>query len=672
MGKGSLVVRATAFNGALPVSGATVNIFDTENNLLHTLTTDESGLTARVELSAPPIETQFNPSLPVRPYSQYIVEISAPGYQKTVVNGVQIYDRMPSELPVDMRPGRSSQINEYNIGPNTLEMQSTRQDIPPRNMVTSQNQDVPQKNKNMGARRNGSSKYMGTAKCICVLQNMGLPRDMSLSQDIGLSRDMDATQNIVGIAPRIHREVFIPTHITVHLGVPASNARNVTVPFVDYIKNVASSEIFPDWPYNSLRANIHAIISLALNRVFTEWYRGKGYNFDITNSTQYDQYFVEGRNIFESISVIADAIFNTYVIKPPGIEPYYTEYCSGSYVTCPGMKQWGTVTLADQGLNYLQILRYYYGQSIYITSTNNIRTPFESFPGNLTIGSSGQDVALIQAMIARIRQNYPRIPALTVDGQYGSQTVAAIREFQSIFGLALTGTVDRRTWYQISNTYAAVMRLAELGSEGHQPPMIPSPPPVPPSPPSPPSEYFNYTVVAGDTLWLLAQRFGTTVEAIMSLNGLTSSNLNIGQVLRIPGTTSSGYFNYTVAAGDTLWLLAQRFGTTVEAIMSLNGLTSSNLSIGQVLRIPSGTTTVPRPPFPGILRLGSSGNNVTILQQNLNRIAAANSAIPRITVDGSFGPATQNAVIAFQRYYGLTPDGIVGSLTWNRLMQLEV
>ncbi|MCL2670493.1 MAG: LysM peptidoglycan-binding domain-containing protein [Clostridiales bacterium] len=322
-------------------------------------------------------------------------------------------------------------------------------------------------------------------------------------------------------------------------------------------------------------------------------------------------------------------------------------------------------TLADQGRTYLEILRYYYGQNIYITSTDNIQTPFESFPGNLVIGSSGQDVALMQMMLARIRRNYPRIPNLAVDGQYGSQTVATVREFQSVFGLPVTGTVDRRTWYQISNIYAAVMKLAELGGEGHVPPNITFPP----------SGQQTHTVVVGDTLWRLAQRFGTTVEAIMSLNGLTSTNLRIGQVLRIPGGTTTpppvGTIEHTVVAGDTLWRLAQRYGTTVEAIMGANNLTSTIINIGQVLHIPTeGGETPAMPPFPGTLRMGSEGNNVRILQQNLNLIADRNMAIPRLVVDGVFGPATQASVLAFQRYYGLTPDGIVGSLTWNRLRDL--
>ena len=578
MGKGYLTIRLTTANAALPVVGAKVTITDMEGSLLYTLHTDQSGITDRVELYAPPKRTQFDPNLTVKPYSRYIVNITAEGFNDVVISGVQIYDMMPSELPVDLQPfapGAPGQVSEYPIGDNALEMdsQSGREAPPP-------------------------------------------------------------------ITSRIHREVFIPTHITVHLGIPASNARNITVPFVDYVKNVASSEIFPDWPYHALRANIHAQISLALNRVFTEWYRGKGYNFDITNSTQYDQYFVENRNIFQSVSVIADEIFNTYIVRPPGIEPFFAEYCSGITVTCPGMKQWGTVTLAEQGRNYLQILQYYYGSNIYIQTTNNIRTPFESFPGNLAIGFSGQDVAMVQAQLARIRQNYPRIPAVTVDGVYGSQTVAAVREFQAIFGLAQTGTVDRRTWYAISNIYAAVMRLGELGSEGHRPPVITQPPPPPPPPPPP----------ARPTLRLGSR--GDSVRELQTL--LASRGFNPGPIDGIFGSQTQNAV-----------ILFQR----------ANGLAADGV-VGPITwnALLSGGNTAPaRPPFPGtLLRLGASGPSVTVLQQNLNRIAAVNPAIPRLVTDGIFGPLTQAAVIAFQRYYGLTPDGIVGPLTWNRLMELEV
>ena len=590
MGKGYLTIRLTTADGAMPVVGARATIFDMDGNLLYTLYTDESGISEKIELSAPPVETQFDPNLAVKPYSRYIVKIQAEGFHDTIVNGVQIYDASSSSLPLDLNPvisGQPPKVDEYDIGENALEFRETSQEAPPP------------------------------------------------SQEL--------------FVPRIHRQVFIPTHITVHLGIPASNARNVTVRFVDYIKNVASSEIFPDWPYHSLRANIHAQISLALNRVFTEWYRGKGFNFDITNSTQFDQYFVEGRNIYDSVSVIADEIFNTYIVRPPGIEPFFAEYCNGTTATCPGMKQWGTVTLANQGRNYLEILRYYYGSSIYIARTDNIQTPFESFRGNLSIGSSGEDVAMIQALLARIRRNYPRIPAVSVDGVYGSQTVAAVREFQSIFGLPQTGTVDRRTWYQISHIYVAVMKLAELGSEGHQPPTI-----TPPTPPTGNNPAYPGTPLRvgsrGNNVTIMQQFLNTIATAYPS----------------IPRTVVDGVFGPATQAAVAAF--QRQFGLTADGVIGPNTWQRIVTVYNQVS---TGTPPPPTTPplYPGTpLRNGSRGAAVVTLQENLNRIAARNPSIPRIVVDGIFGPGTQAAVVAFQRAYGLTPDGIVGPLTWNRLM----
>ena len=282
MNEGYITLRLTAFDGALPVIGASISIFDMDGNMLKSITTDGNGVTERIELPGPPVQTQFDPSSQIKPYTPYIIDIIAQNYRRVVIKGVQIFGESSSTLPVNMMPGDPSQTDEFDIGLNAIETgsQSGRESAPP-----------------------------------------------TLSTG------------------RIHREVFIPTHIRVHLGRPGANARILTVPFIDYIKNVASSEIYPSWPYHSLRANIHAQISLALNRVFTEWYRGKGYNFDITNSTQFDQYFVENRNIYDSVSVIADEIFNTYILRPPGIEPYFAEYCNGTTATCPGMKQWGTVDL---------------------------------------------------------------------------------------------------------------------------------------------------------------------------------------------------------------------------------------------------------------------------------------------------------------------------------------
>ena len=264
-------------------------------------------------------------------------------------------------------------------------------------------------------------------------------------------------------------EPYIPRTITVHLGRPSdTGAENVTVPFPDYIKNVASSEIYPTWPDSALRANIYAQISFALNRYYTEWYRSRGYDFDITNSTQYDQAFVRGRDIFGNISDIVDDIFNSYVRRQGTIEPYFTEYCNGTTVTCPGLSQWGTVELANQGYTPYEILQSYYGDDIDIVQNAPVRTGTPSYPGYaLQEGDAGNDVQRIQAQLNRISRNYPAIPKIyPVDGVFGKETTDAVREFQRIFGLTVDGVVGNATWYRIAFLYTSVKKLAELRSEG--------------------------------------------------------------------------------------------------------------------------------------------------------------------------------------------------------------
>jgi hypothetical protein len=260
----------------------------------------------------------------------------------------------------------------------------------------------------------------------------------------------------------------IPTTITVHLGAPNQPAPNVTVPFLDYVKNVASSEIYPTWPENAIRANMYAQISFALNRIFTEYYPSRGYDFDITNNTAYDQYFVKGRTVFDNISRIADDIFDSYVVKGEGIEPYFTQYCNGTTVTCDGLSQWGTVPLAEDGYLPYQILQYYYGDDVSIRQNVPIDDLPESYPGvPLRLGSVGNDVKNIQLRLNRISRNYPAIPKIIrADGIFADDTTAAVRAFQEIVGLTPDGVVGKATWYAILFFYNAVKRLNELDSEG--------------------------------------------------------------------------------------------------------------------------------------------------------------------------------------------------------------
>lgn len=263
---------------------------------------------------------------------------------------------------------------------------------------------------------------------------------------------------------------YVPETITVHLGAPSAYAANVTVSFPDYVKNVASSEIYPTWDESAIRANILAIISFALNRVYTEFYRSQGYDFEITNSTAFDQAFVNGRNVFENISAIVDDIFNNYIRRQNFVEPLAAKFCNGTTVTCEGLSQWGSQSLASQGYNSVRILRYYYGDNIEIVTNAPIQGVAQSYPGTpLRRGSTGPAVQVLQVQLNRISQNYPAIPKVNpVDAIFGSQTEASVRKFQEIFGLTVDGIVGKATWYALVRLYVGVTALAELRSLGQQ------------------------------------------------------------------------------------------------------------------------------------------------------------------------------------------------------------
>ena len=342
---------------------------------------------------------------------------------------------------------------------------------------------------------------------------------------------------------------YIPASITVHLGPPGSDAENVTVSFPDYIKNVASSEIYPTWEEEAIRANILAQISFALNKIYLEYYPSRGYNFDITSSTAYDQKFIKGRDIFENVSVLVDELFQSYVRRQGTIEPLSTSFCNGTTVTCSGMSQWGSQQLAQQGYSYLDILKYYYGDNIEIVANMPVQELSPSYPGTpLRLGSSGEGVLAIQGALNRISRNYPAIPKISpVDGLFGPSTEDAVRVFQQIFNLTPDGIVGSATWYSIVSIYVAVTRLAELESEGQQ-----------------------YT---------------------------------------------TGSYN-----------------------------------------------------IPNVLSLGSSGEYVSKLQYMLSILAQFIPEISAPTIDGIYGIGTRDSVLAYQRFAGLTPSGLVGTITWDSIV----
>lgn len=435
---------------------------------------------------------------------------------------------------------------------------------------------------------------------------------------------------------------YIPETITVHLGRPDDNAENVTVSFPDYIKNVASSEIFPTWPENAIRANIYAQISFALNRVYTEWYRSRDYDFDITNSTAFDQSFVRGRDIFENISRIVDEIFDEYIRRQGNIEPLFAAFCDGEEVQCDGLEQWGTVSLAEQGYVPYNILTYYYGDNIDIVMDAPIQNITESYPGTaLRLGSSGDDVREIQIKLNRISKDYPLIPKIAEpNGVFGIYTEEAVRQFQNTFNLAQDGIVGKATWYRIQYIFAAVTRLAELDSEGIRIADIP--------------KQFVGDINEGD-------RGNQVVPAQYYLSFISTYNS------AIPRVTIDGIFgNGTRQAVEAF---QREYGLDVTGVIDRTTWDRlTQVYLGIIGDNPPQYLAQEYIPYPGrTLGEGASGDAVRVLQERLLYLSDIFPNIPRVDVTGYFGPETEAAVLGFQTEFGLPQKGIVGPLSWNEI-----
>lgn len=435
-------------------------------------------------------------------------------------------------------------------------------------------------------------------------------------------------------------EPYIPHFITVHLGAPASGAQNVTVTFPDYIKNVASSEIYPTWPENALRANIYAQISFALNRYYTEWYRSMGYDFDITNSTAYDQSFVQNRDIFSNISDIVDEIFNSYVRRQGSVEPYFTQYCNGTTVTCDGLSQWGTVTLAEQGYTPYEILTYYYGDDIDIVTGVPVRTGTPSYPGlPLRQGDGGNDVRTKQIQLNRISRNYPAIPKIpNPDGIFGQETEDAVRAFQRIFNLTVDGIIGNATWYRIAYLYTAVKRLSELDSEGISLEEA--------------SQQYPGVLRPGDT--------GPEVQFVQYYLAVVGTFYETVPPIQVTGV-------YDEQTRDAVVAFQNTFGLEPDGIigrLTWNDLYRAYRGILETTPAIEGGVLL----YPGtILRIGSQGDNVRVIQEYLSFISDAYPAIPRVPVTGVFGNQTEAAVRAFQTAFDLPVNGVVGPITWGMI-----
>lgn len=404
---GRLQVTVYASDIGKPIDNAKVRITRrNDQNTIEELTSDSSGQTPVIDLPAPPFDYSQSPGEP-KPYAEYDVFVTVEGYEPVRIEGTQILPSVTALQNARLTPVVPEQpAQSIYIKPHTL-----WGFFPPK-----------------------------------------IPEDpvKPLPPSLGFV-----------VLP----DPVIPEFVVVHEGVPAdTSARNLYIPFKDYIKNVASCEIYSTWPGATIRANVLAILSFTLNRIYTEWYRGKGYDFTITNSTAFDQAFVYQRNIFEEISLIVDELFTNFITKPDIRQPLLTQYCDGTRTTCPGwLSQWGSKDLGDQGQNAVNILRTYYGQDIYLMQAQKVSGVPLSYPGTpLQNGSTGQYVRTIQEQLNAISDNYPAIGKIRVDGVFGPQTLAAVEKFQEIFGLPATGIVDFATWYQISNIYVAVEKLAEL------------------------------------------------------------------------------------------------------------------------------------------------------------------------------------------------------------------
>lgn len=408
--RGTLQVNVTSSVGFVPVKDAVVTISNSDEpgTVLEQLSTDESGQTQVLELSAPDLAYSLEPRQP-RPYTDYNIEVTAPGYEPVRIVGSEI---LPDELSLQ------------NVSMNPLEVAEGQEEedinIPDHTLYGEYPPKIPED-------------------------------EIKLDPETGeivLSR------------------VVIPEYVIVHDGLPNdASAPNYYIRYKDYIKNVASSEIYATWPESSIYANILAIQSFTLNRVYTEWYRARGLPFTITSSTAYDQKFIYGRNIYSNIDRLVDSIFANYLSRPGIQQPIFTSYCDGDRVNCQGLSQWGSSYLGEQGYSAIEIIRYYYGNDMYINTATAVSGVPSSWPGyNLTIGASGTKVRQIQEQLNRIAQNYPAIPRITADGIYGSRTAEAVRAFQRIFNLPVSGIVDYPTWYEISNIYVGVSRISEPGT----------------------------------------------------------------------------------------------------------------------------------------------------------------------------------------------------------------
>lgn len=442
------------------------------------------------------------------------------------------------------------------------------------------------------------------------------------------------------------RYPIVPNNITIHLGEPDASARDITVPFTDYIANVASSELYPTWPKNALIANIYTIVSFAMNRIYNEWYRSKGYNFDITSSPVYDQTYIENRSTYENIENIVEEIFDNYVVKGSQVQPYFTTYCDGRIKTCNGLSQWGSVSLANQGKTPLQILQNYYGNDISIKYDAPVGDTKQGYPGyEIGLGSAGNQVLAIQRDLRRIRKNYPAIPDITNTlGIYDDETVNAVKKFQEIFNLPVTGVVNKATWYKIKYVYTSVKKLSDIYSEGLTEDEV----------------TFLYTdeLNYGDT--------GIEVEYVhYFLDALAFLDKDIP---RLP--TNSIYGDNTITMVKAF---QTKYGLPVTGVFTYSDWQVLKNTYNKILKsFPVEYQDYVNELYPDyFLTRGMTGADVKRFQRFLLAICKYDKSIPGVRVNGIFDELTEKSVKKIQDDYGFDINGIVGPLLWKKVVELS-
>ena len=438
----------------------------------------------------------------------------------------------------------------------------------------------------------------------------------------------------------------IPTDITVHLGAPDEAAPNITVPFVEYIKNVASNEIYPTWPTDAIKANVLAQISFALNRIYNEWYPSQGYNFDITNSPIYDQNFKQDGQFFETISLIVDDIFNNYIVRNGQIQPLFAQYCDGKTTTCDGLSQWGSVEQAQLGKNPLEILKYYYGEDISIVYNAPVDANIISYPGfPIGLGSAGNFVKIIKTQLNRIGNNYPAIPAITDENQFFTvETEQAVKTFQNIFNLEETGIVDKSTWYKIKYIYNAVKQISDLYSEGitlEEAQLI-----------------FDKTLQKGDS--------GVQIQTLNYLIRVIAYFDNDIPLLEAQETFNENTEQMIIA-------FQNKYGLEPTGIVNAETWKAIIEAYDQTLQtIPNDLLIYEDEFFPGIfLSRGMTGEDVLRLQRFLLKICFNTHSIPGVRVNGVYDSLTEQSVRAIQRKYNLVENGAVGPYTWYYIVEMS-